>query len=295
MPPMRIARSIWSGSVSWNSSSSSTWKCSESAVRTRGSSRSRFRARTRRSWNVTRPSCVRHLAAPATSRTSAPSTFEIAGWVTAAIAAVRASLAATHAFAASSLPSSRQLPCLPNVHVSLARSREQRQGLELVVAEHPEPIRRARAARRGGRASGPPESVHEVRSSVAASIALEQRVQVQAGDRQRRDAVARGAVVMLGEDARELAVPVRLHAERAEDEQRLGQRLVGEQLVERALPPVLERNRLLDRVEHLEAGRQRRFERVLGEDPLRERVQRGDRRVVERLQRARVRAVARSR
>ena len=49
-------------------------------------------------------------------------------------------------------------------------------------------------------------------------------------------------------------------------------------LVERALPPVLERHRLLDRVEHLEPRREPGLERVLREDPLRERVQGGDRR-----------------
>ncbi len=118
-----------------------------------------------------------------------------------------------------------------------------------------------------------------------------QWAEVQLRDGNRGDAVARGAVVMLGEDAGELAVPVGLDPERAEHEKRLGQRFVGEQQVERPLPPVVERDRFLDGIEHFEAGRQGCLERMFGQDPLCERVQRGDRGIVECQQRTRVRTV----
>ena len=194
---------------------------------------------------------------------------------------------ATHALTACSLPSSRQ-HALPAVRAREVRSlAQQRERFELVA-------RPWRAAGRRSSSSASRWTSHLVlgvgargpRSAVAASIAASSGPRSSCGTGQRRDPVARGAVVVIGEDPRELAVPVGLHAERAEHEQRLGEGLVGEELVERALPPVLERHRLLDRIEHLEARRERRLERMLGEDPLGERVQGRDRGVVERVQRA---------
>ena len=60
------------------------------------------------------------------------------------------------------------------------------------------------------------------------------------------------------------------------------QRGVGEARVDEAAPAVVEGEARLDVVEHFERGRQSGFERELGEQPLREAVQRGDRRLVER-------------
>ena len=63
---MRTASSIWIGSVSWNSSSSSRWYRSWRAARTTGpccGSRSTFRARTSRSWNSRVPAARRCSAA----------------------------------------------------------------------------------------------------------------------------------------------------------------------------------------------------------------------------------------
>ena len=68
-PAIRTASSIWIGSVSWNSSSSSRWYRSCSADRTDGSRRSRSRASTRRSWNSSRPS-PRRSSADSSTRTA---------------------------------------------------------------------------------------------------------------------------------------------------------------------------------------------------------------------------------
>ena len=130
---------------------------------------------------------------------------------------------------------------------------EHRDGLELVVAQPDQagaelgelleveehPVRRV-GARRPQRDGGVER--------------LQERLEVECGHGQARDAVARGPVVVVGQDPGDLAVPAGLHPERTEGQERGRQRRVLEELVQRPLPPVLERDRLLDGVEHLEAG-----------------------------------------
>jgi hypothetical protein len=61
------------------------------------------------------------------------------------------------------------------------------------------------------------------------------------------------------------------------EQQRAFERWVVEQAVAELPPPFLELDLGRDLVEHLDVGRQPRLDRMLGQDPLGERVQRGDR------------------
>ena len=71
------------------------------------------------------------------------------------------------------------------------------------------------------------------------------------------------------------------------EQERALERGIVEQLVDEAGPALLERDLRRDVVEHLDARRQAGLDRVLGEEPLRERVQRGDRGRVELVERQR--------
>jgi hypothetical protein len=76
-------------------------------------------------------------------------------------------------------------------------------------------------------------------------------------------------------------------ARREHDEQRLLEVGIVEQLIARAPPARLERQQRRHFVVHRDAGRQAGLERERSEDPLRERVQRADRGVVELVERIR--------
>ena len=86
--------------------------------------------------------------------------------------------------------------------------------------------------------------------------------------------------------ARACAAPARRGVGVEREEQRALERGVVEQLVDEAGPALLERELRRDVVEHLDARREPGLDRVLGEEPLRERVQGGHRGAVELLERA---------
>jgi hypothetical protein len=100
----------------------------------------------------------------------------------------------------------------------------------------------------------------------------------------RRGAVA-GEVPVLVEGERDQPQAVGTDAARGGQEERALDRRVGEQLVEEAAPPVVERHRRRDLVQHLDARWEARLDRVLAEDALGEAVERPDRGAVEVVER----------
>ncbi len=100
----------------------------------------------------------------------------------------------------------------------------------------------------------------------------------------RQDAVV-DEVPVLAEQQGERPDVLEVHAQRHREQQRLGDGVVVEQRRLQLRPAFLERDRRADLVLHVDDRRQPRLDRVLGEQALRERVQRADRGAVEVVER----------
>ncbi len=111
-----------------------------------------------------------------------------------------------------------------------------------------------------------------------------ERADLDRAQRGRRNRSVCQPVVVLVQLAGDGAQVVEAEAEEQPGEQRVLELGIGEEVVDERRPVLVERDPCLDVVEHLESGREARLERVLGEDALREAVQRGERRVVELLE-----------